>query len=396
MKIVALKACQIRVPLRRKITHASHSRSESQSILVRCQLDDGTTGWGEAVPRPYVTGETAASVMAQYQLTDFRRLADWHWNSLNDLVTLCTQLMLSVIPDAPSEYLARGCFGNAARCALELSLLDAACRSENVPLSAIFENLDPENKLVQHTPQVNYSAVLSSMKPVKQSALALLYRFTGFQHCKVKVGLPGIDDFKLLQKVRRQMGRRMGLRVDANEAWSRQFLENHDEDFKTLAIQSIEQPVPHQELSSLKQMRGQLSTPIMLDESLCSSLDAEHAVAERNCDAFNLRISKLGGLIPTLKLAQFAQEAGIRCQLGCQVGETGILSAAGRHFATSIQGIDFLEGSFDRYLLKQNIIDEDISFQWGGRADALKGPGLGITVNEQKMDGLLEQEMLLI
>ena len=126
----------------------------------------------------------------------------------------------------------------------------------------------------------------------------------------------------------------MGLRLDANEAWTRQLLDEHASDFSELAIQSIEQPVSHKYLSTLHQIRGQLTTQIMLDESLCSYRDAEVAIAKGYCDAFNLRISKLGGLIPTVRLAHLARQAGIGYQLGCQVGETGILSAAGRHFAT--------------------------------------------------------------
>ncbi|QDT88854.1 mandelate racemase/muconate lactonizing enzyme family protein [Gimesia algae] len=396
MRITRLDAYQIAVPLRRKISHASFSRSESTSIIVKCELEDGTTGWGESVPRPYVTGESAETVLAQYEATDFRSLVEHNLETIENVVQICSDLKLAGLTEAPVEYQERGCFGNAARCAIELSLLDATARQWNMSLSELIPLLPGAAELSESQKSVQYSAVLTSMKPVKQTVLALLYRLTGFQNCKVKVGLPDIDDFALLRKIRRLTGRKMGLRLDANEAWSRHFLEEHTSEINALGIQSIEQPVSHKDLETLHQIRGQLATQIMLDESLCSDRDAELAIAEGYCDAFNLRISKLGGLIPTVKLAQMARQAGIRFQLGCQVGETGILSAAGRHFATSIQGIDFLEGSFDRYLLKQNIILEDLSFQWGGQAPALNGPGLGITVDKQLILGLKEREMTLI
>ena len=73
--------------------------------------------------------------------------------------------------------------------------------------------------------------------------------------------------------------------------------------------------------------------PIMLDESLCGMVDAEEAIAGGLCDLFNIRLSKCGGFIPSLRLVQVARRHGLGCQLGCQVGETAILSAAGRHFA---------------------------------------------------------------
>src|SRR5208283_2718722 len=61
MKIVELTAIHVRIPLRKRIQHASHTRSWSDNILVRCVLEDGTEGHGEGVPREYVTGETIDS-----------------------------------------------------------------------------------------------------------------------------------------------------------------------------------------------------------------------------------------------------------------------------------------------------------------------------------------------
>src|SRR5438445_9814878 len=58
MKVIELTAFHIRVPLRKPIRHASHTRSSTDNVLVRCVLEDGTEGFGEGVPREYVTGET--------------------------------------------------------------------------------------------------------------------------------------------------------------------------------------------------------------------------------------------------------------------------------------------------------------------------------------------------
>ncbi|WP_339728228.1 enolase C-terminal domain-like protein [uncultured Gimesia sp.] len=392
MRIAQISAYQVRVPLRRKITHASFSRSESQSIIVRCQLTDGTVGWGESVPREYVTGESVKSVFSQYENTDFLSMLGDNWHSLNELIALCQEITSPTPTDSPAEYLHRGCFGNAARCALEISLIDAATRAENVSFSKIFQHLEPCQNLLKPQTTVRYSGVLTSMKPVKQYMLALVYRLTGFQQCKVKVGLPQIDDQALFRKLRLLTGSKMNLRVDANEAWTREILEEKDREFTPFKVSSIEQPVAHQNIASLRDIRNQIATPVMLDESLCSQQDAEQAITEGYCDYFNLRISKLGGVIPTLQIAHLAQQAGLKYQLGCQVGETGILSAAGRHFATSVKGITFLEGSFDRFLLVQNLINEEISFGWGGAAPTLMGPGLGITVNEQRLAQLTQRE----
>ncbi len=76
-----------------------------------------------------------------------------------------------------------------------------------------------------------------------------------------------------------------------------------------------------------------------------------------------------------------AHRAGLGYQLGCQVGETGILSAAGRHFASSVGDIRYLEGSYDRFLVKERLTQEDLTFGYGGHAKALQEPGLGIHID---------------
>ena len=63
MKVVELTAFHVRIPLRRAIQHASHTRTETDNIVVRCLLDDRSEGFGEGLPREYVTGETIDSAL---------------------------------------------------------------------------------------------------------------------------------------------------------------------------------------------------------------------------------------------------------------------------------------------------------------------------------------------
>ena len=69
--------------------------------------------------------------------------------------------------------------------------------------------------------------------------------------------------------------------------------------------------------------------------------------------------------------------AGLACQLGAQVGETGILSAAGRQVATRLDSLLWREGSYGRILLKEDITEPDVTVGPGGWAPALESPGLG-------------------
>ena len=182
------------------------------------------------------------------------------------------------------------------------------------------------------------------------------------------------------------MGSRFDLRIDANEAWHCDTLEARVAPLLPLGISSVEQPVPHAEVDGLASVRGRLGVPLMLDESLCSLGDAERAIDKGTCDLFNIRLSKCGGFVPSLRIAAMAHRAGMGYQLGCQVGETGILSAAGRHFATSVAGIRYLEGSFDHFLVAERLTVDDLTFGRGGWAPALRTPGLGIEIDQSALN----------
>ncbi len=62
MRLTRLSAYHVRIPLKHKVRHASHVREETDSLIVRCELDNGMVGWGEGLPRPYVTGESIDNV----------------------------------------------------------------------------------------------------------------------------------------------------------------------------------------------------------------------------------------------------------------------------------------------------------------------------------------------
>lgn len=81
-----------------------------------------------------------------------------------------------------------------------------------------------------------------------------------------------------------------------------------------------------------------------------------------------------------------ARRGGLRCQIGCQVGETGILSAAGRHLAGWFADLLYLEGSFGTWVLQEEIVEEDIRFGRGGHAPPLLGNGLGVHVKQEAVE----------
>src|SRR5437868_7557270 len=119
MRVAELSASHVRVPLKKAIKHASHSRTSTDNVVVKCVLADGTEGFGEGVPRDYVTGETIDSAIALLRGSDLAAQLE-PCRNFAAAVALADRLRLAPVPGDD-----RDCQGNAARCALELALLDA-------------------------------------------------------------------------------------------------------------------------------------------------------------------------------------------------------------------------------------------------------------------------------
>lgn len=369
---------RVAVPLKKPVKHASHERTESENLVVRVELDDGSVGFGEGVPRDYVTGETIE--------TTFNALAKADWpreigrpGSFAEVVKALEGLSLAEIDDDP-----RGMRGNAARCALELAVLDAYGRLFGASLGEAVNLVKADGLERFDRPRpVRYSAAITAESKRKEVVSAVKFRIYGFRDVKAKVGVAGQDDPARMARIRRVLGRRVDIRIDANEAWRADEAVAKVAPLLRFRPSLLEQPVPHAEVDALAELRPALGVPVMLDESLCGWPDGVAAIGRGTTDFFNVRLSKCGGLIPSLRLIALARRNGLGVQLGCHPGETAILSAAGRHLATRVGGIRYLEGSYDRHILRANLTREDLTFGYGGRAGPIAGPGLGIVVDPE-------------
>lgn len=385
-RVIDLTLFHVEIPLRKVVRHASFSRAVSDNLIVRATLQNGVTGYGEGVPRSYVTGETIDGALEQLIKTDLcsqlEPIADFR-----HAVSVVSRLELWQPQPDP-----RGCYGNAARCAVELSLLDAFGKHFGQPLCRVTALLDETAAIRQSVDRVQYSGAITAESRRKEFWSAVKTRLYGFRDCKVKVGVNGQNDCERLSRIRRILGRRVRVRIDANEAWQPDEIVDRLGELEPFAIASLEQPVAHEHVAALAEVRQRVRVPIMHDESLCSLIDARAAIESRTCDLFNIRLSKCGGFVNSLKIAALAHSSGLGYQLGCQVGETGILSAAGRHFATSVAGIRFLEGSYDRHLVQERLTREDLTFGYGGRAPALQGCGLGVSLDDTALGRVVRRE----
>jgi L-alanine-DL-glutamate epimerase-like enolase superfamily enzyme len=89
-----------------------------------------------------------------------------------------------------------------------------------------------------------------------------------------------------------------------------------------------------------------------------------------------------------LKVIDYLRSHGISFQIGCQLGESGLLSAAGRTLSLLCSDAVYHDGSYDEFLLRENVTLEHVSFGHGGEAGPLAGPGLGVEINRENLERL--------
>lgn len=350
------------LPFRFAFGHALAKRRSSTNVYVKVTLSDGSIGFGEGVPREYVTGETVEDALA----------------------ALCDRLGPPLLgreishlqpPPAILESIAeagRGLSG-AAGCALELALLDAAGRHAR---QSVRRWLGPTRTTV-----LQYDAVIPFASSSVLSAAAWVTRLLGLRNVKVKVGRELDDDARTLATLRRVLGSEVDLRIDANCAWTAEQALHAVDRLRRFGLSAVEQPVAAGDIDGLRRLRREWDEPIVVDESLRTVSDARTLIKAEACDGFNIRVSKCGGLLESIRIASLAEAAGLFCIVGAQVGESGILSAAGRHLAACINP-RYLEGSAGRLLLKEDLTEENVLPGWGGRGRSFDGDGLGVHVRE--------------
>jgi L-alanine-DL-glutamate epimerase-like enolase superfamily enzyme len=365
MRITRLEAFRIKIPFKRKYVHAEAEREEGENVIVRVTSDGSITGVGETIPREYLTGETPASVMDLLLDSYAPRIVGQRFGDFNRV--------RQFLGDA--AVMAHERSMGAAFCAVDLALMDLAGKQFLRPASDFIGEIKKK--------KIHYTGPISGDESASTAKTALLMRLARFSQVKVKVGIG--DDEARLAWVRRIMGRKADIRIDANCAWQPEQAVKMIGRLKRFGISSVEQPVEGKDFEGMRFVRERCGVPIMADESACTLSDAQLLAEMGACDILNVRLAKCGGISGSLKMVEIARENSMKCQLGCLVGETSILGAAGRHFATVIPDLIHVEGSYNRHLLKMDIAHPRMGFGPNGFARPLDGYGLGVHLDESAL-----------
>ena len=346
MRIRSITARRFVSPFKYSFEHASASRSATENIIAVVETKDGQIGYGEGCPRPYVTGETAASAAAfideyNHPLTSqVHRLSDLKdWISRNG----------TVIDANPAAF-----------CALELALLDVLAKRSGASVEGLLG-------LAELTGDFRYSAVLGASEPAVFAARLQRYRNADFRDFKIKLSGEAAQDRARLSCLQGHAQEGLRLRADANNLWRETpdciaYLESLGNPFF-----AIEEPLQANNLVAFLAVFRALNSKIILDESLLRAEQLEILSRHPECWILNCRVSKLGGLLRSLALVERARTQGLKIIVGAHVGETSLLTRAGLTLAQSTgAALVAQEGAFGTHLLASDLCQPVLMFQAGG------------------------------
>jgi L-alanine-DL-glutamate epimerase-like enolase superfamily enzyme len=193
----------------------------------------------------------------------------------------------------------------AARNALDCALWDLAAKAAGVPLWR-YAGLS-----AAPVPLVT-AFTISLGEPAVMEADAARAAARGFGLLKLK--LTGEGDIARVAAVR-SGAPHARLIVDANESWGDLDIAAEAAALAALGVEMIEQPVAAGQDALLAEVRAPL--PLLADESCHSAADVARLAPYY--DGVNIKLDKAGGLTEALKIADAAQERGLKVMVGCML-----------------------------------------------------------------------------
>ena len=336
-------------------------------VLIKITTEDGIIGWGEATTIGGLGyGEESPESVKTNIDTYFAPLL----TSIKDLNVAQT---LSLIK--------RNINGNRfAKCAIQTALLDIQAKRLGLPVSELLGG-----RLRNSVPVLWVLASGNTEKDIAEAKkMVELKRHNIF---KLKIGSRKVqEDVEHVLAIKQALGADVSIRVDVNRAWSEleaikgiQLLQDGGEDL-------IEQPCAIENLDAMERLTRRFDVAIMADESLMGPATA-YQIAKRNgASVFAVKVAQSGGLIEGCEVAKIAKLAGIDLYGGTMLeGSVGTIASA--HAFSTFDNLAYGTELFGPLLLTEEILKTPLRYE-NFELAIPQGPGLGIELDEDKLDQL--------
>jgi L-alanine-DL-glutamate epimerase-like enolase superfamily enzyme len=281
-------------------------------VVVELMTDEGVTGWGEASPLSWFTGETPETVAEILQS---------HW------LPLLKGEDPFHIPKIHAILGKEMAANSSARAAIDVALHDICARVAGVPLYKYLGGHGAES--LART----YALGISDIGVAVEQAKEWVGR--GYGTLKMKIGGGPQRDVERVAAVRDAVGPDVNIRVDANNGYDLKNARQVILGLEPYDIEMVEQPLPTWDYDGWSELRRSVDVPLMADESLHSPHSALDLVKRRCVDYVVVKLIKTGGIYRAKQVAAICAAADVECIVSTPF-DTEIGGAAALHVAFSI------------------------------------------------------------
>ena len=330
-------------------------------ILIEVETDTGAIGFGESVASPVIAPVLAIiqdaipHFVGQSVYDGNRIIWNYYQYGFNSKGT----------GSAPRYF-------SQALAGIELALWDAIGKSAKLPLHKLLGGAVRD--------KVEYFGFVQGDTPMELATHARELASAGFKVLYVKVGRGDELDIAIVSELRKAIGSKVRLRLDANEVWDMLTARRMFEKLKPFDPEFIEQPVPGRTGSEgLSRLRAVTNIPIAADQTAYSADDIIELCRNRAADVIVLGLHEACGVVRFRKAAAVAEAAGVNiCLHG--VFETGITTCASNQVAATLNNMD--DGNQIMWqLLAEDIVIRPNLIPKDGGLGVSDLPGLGFELN---------------
>ena len=351
MTIKSIKVYKKNLALTRPYTIAFRTISDVEAVFVEIELKNGMVGLGSANPSIEVVGEDAQMAFDRLQSVDIQQFVG---RNIGDIFSIIEKIE-QIFPHAPGTL-----------AAMDIALHDAFCKYLGVTVAGFY------GQKIEKMP----TSVTIGIKNVAETLEeATEYFDKKFKVLKVKLGNNFDEDIERLVKLRERFGKKMGIRVDANQGYSMEEVVDFFNKTKKLNIELVEQPTLVGTEESVQTLPLAIRQRLAADESL-TNLDAAFQLAvNKTFGIFNIKLMKCGGISAAREIANVAKAAQIDLFWGCN-DESIVGITAALHVAFAAQNTKYidLDGSLD---LAEDVVKSGFILK-NGVMHLPKGKGLGL------------------
>lgn len=369
----------VRLPVIKTFRFASGSAGMAGEtvpfVFVKLTDSVGEVGWGEGRPMPqwsYETVETVTTTIRTYLAPAILGLPVTDRWELH-------QRMQHAIGRGPSTG------QPVAKAALDMAVHDLCARAAGVSLRSFLGGSDARN-----TVALSYTLTAHEAEEVRQEILAA--REQGFQHFNFKAAVSPKTDVMLAQTVRQTAGPEAFVWADANQGFQLHEAQHVARAFAEAGINVLEQPLPADQLHLMRRLRNTCPVPLAIDEASVSPADFFHYAAEDLVDYLVIKLTRSGGIWPTLQQIGVAAAAGLPLlvsgltdSLLTKLAVCQVAAAFGHLGPAALNGSQFVDESA--------LYPSKSAVEFDGAVHLGDQPGIGVQPDQQALESCLIKDL---